>query len=261
KSPGRSTAVFTKEERQQKREIAAKLELWGVDGASQIAELLVSMGVGAGVEAMRPVLNGPNVLRLLSLAKVILSLNRNASNIEVAVDRVSTIVKALKRYIHRDANNDFVASDLTETIRTVLVLNSNVAKNTKTRIETRYEPIKLVECHQDEICQVWTNILDNALQAMASLDSEHLIEISVLDKGTFVQVVIQDNGPGIPQAIQDRIFEPFFTTKKAGIGTGMGLDISKQIIERHGGKIYFLSEAGKGTQFFVELPYLHAVES
>lgn len=261
KSPGRSTAVFTKEERQQKREIAAKLELWGVDGASQIAELLVSMGVGAGVEAMRPVLSGPNALRLLSLAKVILSLNRNASNIEVAVDRVSTIVKALKRYIHRDANNDFVASDLTETIRTVLVLSSNVAKNTKTRIETRFEPIKLVECHQDEICQVWTNILDNALQAMATLDSEHFIEISVLDKGAFVQVVIRDNGPGIPRAIQDRIFEPFFTTKKAGIGTGMGLDISKQIIERHGGKIYFLSEAGKGTQFFVELPYLHAVES
>jgi len=260
-SSGRMTSVFTKEERHQKRQVEAQLEQWEIDNASHIAELLVALGVGDGVGEMRSALGDPNALKLLSLAKVILSLNRNASNIEVAVDRVSTIIKALKRYIHRDANNDFVASDLTETLRTVLVLNSNVAKNTKTRIVTRFEPIKAVECHQDEICQVWTNIIDNAIQAMAPLETEHLIDISVADKGSFVQVVISDNGPGIPEAIQDRIFEPFFTTKKAGFGTGMGLDISKQIVERHGGKIYFISENGAGTQFFVELPYLHAVES
>ena len=256
----RISAVFSKEERLLKREMAAHLEQRGVGSASQIADLLVSLGCSSEIEAMLSVLSGPNALRLLALAKVILSLNRNTANISVAVDRVSTIVKALKRYIHRDANNDFLASDLTETIRTVLVLNSNVAKNTRTRIETRFQPIKLVECHQDEICQVWTNILDNALQAMASLESEHLIEITVSDTGTAAQVAIRDAGPGIPQAIQDRIFEPFFTTKKAGIGTGMGLDISKQIIDRHGGKIYFTSEGGKGTVFYVELPYLHAVE-
>lgn len=256
----RISAVFSKEERLLKREMAALLEQRGVDSASQIADLLVSLGCSSEIESMLSVLSGPNALRLLALAKVILSLNRNTANIAVAVDRVSTIVKALKRYIHRDANNDFLPSDLTETIRTVLVLSSNVAKNTRTRIETRFQPIKLVECHQDEICQVWTNILDNAIQAMASLESEHLIEITVSDMGTAAQVAIRDAGPGIPQAIQERIFEPFFTTKKAGIGTGMGLDISKQIIDRHGGKIYFTSEGGKGTVFYVELPYLHAVE-
>jgi signal transduction histidine kinase len=64
----------------------------------------------------------------------------------------------------------------------------------------------------------------------------------------------KDNGPGIPEDIRPRIFEPYFTTKEKGVGTGMGLDISRQIIENHRGKIYFETETGKGTTFFIEIP-------
>jgi signal transduction histidine kinase len=72
--------------------------------------------------------------------------------------------------------------------------------------------------------------------------------------GNFVIVSVKDSGTGIPEEIRSRVFEPFFTTKAAGEGTGLGLDIVKKIVERHEGELYFDSEIGKGTTFFVKLP-------
>ena len=102
-----------------------------------------------------------------------------------------------------------------------------------------------------ELNQVWTNIIDNSIDA---LDGEGVISIRSRSEGNWVIVEIEDDGPGIPNDIQNRIFEAFFTTKPIGEGTGLGLNISYNIIvNQHGGDIRMVSEPGK-TVFEVWLP-------
>lgn len=98
--------------------------------------------------------------------------------------------------------------------------------------------------------QIWTNLIDNAVQAMGGKGK---IQISTARDGDRVKVQIQDNGPGIPDAIKDRIFEPFFTTKGVGVGTGLGLDIVRRIVWHHGGDVRVDSKPGD-TRFKVWLP-------
>jgi signal transduction histidine kinase len=103
--------------------------------------------------------------------------------------------------------------------------------------------------------QVWTNILHNAIQAMNNAGTI-TINTSFSEENTQILVSIADTGEGIPQEIQAKIFDAFFTTKKMGEGSGLGLDISRKIIDKHKGKIYFQSEEGKGTTFYVEIPFV-----
>jgi signal transduction histidine kinase len=107
-----------------------------------------------------------------------------------------------------------------------------------------------VLCYPDELNQVWTNLIHNALQAM---DNQGTLTIEAVQKDTSVLVKITDSGKGIPPEILPKIFEPFFTTKPAGEGSGLGLDIVKKIIEKHQGKIDVESVPGK-TAFTVSLP-------
>jgi signal transduction histidine kinase len=107
-----------------------------------------------------------------------------------------------------------------------------------------------------ELNQVWTNILDNAIDALSEMPAgEGLITISTHTEDDWVILEIEDNGPGIPADIQSRIFEPFFTTKPPGVGTGLGLDISYNIVvNKHRGDIKLESEPGK-TCFQIWLPF------
>ena len=102
---------------------------------------------------------------------------------------------------------------------------------------------------RDRLNQVWVNIINNALQSM---DYDGTLTIATRREGDDVAVSFADTGHGVPEDIRDRIFEPFFSTKKCGEGTGLGLDICRRIIDRHGGRIEFTSGAG-GTVFTVFL--------
>jgi signal transduction histidine kinase len=104
--------------------------------------------------------------------------------------------------------------------------------------------------HGGELNQVWTNLLDNAADAV---DGDGRIAVKAYRDGGFVVVEIADNGPGIPREIQGRVFEPFFTTKQVGEGTGLGLDIVRRIVIAHGGEVAFNSKPGE-TRFVVRLP-------
>ena len=112
-----------------------------------------------------------------------------------------------------------------------------------------------IEAYGSELNQVWTNLIDNAADAIHSAempDGVITVRAESVDDGVVVE--IEDNGPGIPQEIQSRVFDSFFTTKPPGSGTGLGLDISRSIVmTRHGGSISVTSEAGR-TVFRVELP-------
>jgi signal transduction histidine kinase len=114
--------------------------------------------------------------------------------------------------------------------------------------------LPLVPVYAGELNQVWTNIIDNAVQAMAGQSEPQRLTIRTSRDGDMVRVEIGDTGPGIPPEIRQRIFEPFFTTKPVGTGTGLGLDISYRIVvARHGGDLSVESEPGD-TRFIVRLP-------
>jgi signal transduction histidine kinase len=111
-----------------------------------------------------------------------------------------------------------------------------------------------VPVYAGELNQVWTNIIDNAVQAMAGQSEPQRLTIRTSRDGDMVRVEIGDTGPGIPPEIRQRIFEPFFTTKPVGTGTGLGLDISYRIVvARHGGDLTVESQPGD-TRFIVRLP-------
>jgi signal transduction histidine kinase len=105
-------------------------------------------------------------------------------------------------------------------------------------------------CNPDELNQVWTNVIQNAVHA---IKGKGTLTISLFEEGDHVSVEIKDSGSGIPQEIVEKIWDPFFTTKDQGQGTGLGLGIVKGIIDKHKGKISVQSQPGS-TTFKISLP-------
>ncbi|WP_036096225.1 sensor histidine kinase [Leptospira weilii] len=176
-------------------------------------------------------------------------INRNIKNIRYAIRNIVRIVKALKSYSHLDQSKIFSPANLVEGLENTLIILHNQVKY-GIEVVRNFQEIPLVLCNPDELNQVWTNLIQNAVQA---LKGKGKVEISVFPLNDLVVVEIEDNGPGIPVKIQDRIWDPFFTTKDQGEGTGLGLGIVKGIVEKHKGKITLTSNPGK-TIFRVELP-------
>jgi len=131
----------------------------------------------------------------------------------------------------------------------VLTLCQNQLKK-GIEVVKNYEDIPDILCYPDELNQVWTNLIYNAIHAM---DGSGRLGIDIAGQGSDIAVRITDSGHGIPEAIRERIFEPFFTTKPAGEGSGLGLDLVRKIIDRHQGRIEVESQPGK-TTFSVFLP-------
>jgi len=248
----RDISVFSKEERQKKRALTSLFEDHHIENAPVVADTIVSLKLNDEDDSYLNFLKQPHAQRLLHILKILFSLKRNANNISVSVEKASTVVKALRSYIYKNISGDFEATDLSETLNTVLILTANMIKHSKTEVITHFETVPPIFCRQDEMCQVWTNLITNSIQAMG--EGGTLVINLRHDKASYITISFKDSGPGIPDNIKPRIFEPYFTTKEKGVGTGMGLDISRQIIERHKGKIWFESASGSGTTFFVQVP-------
>ena len=140
---------------------------------------------------------------------------------------------------------------------TLVMLGHKLKKGSVEVIREYEEGLPPVCGHAGELNQVWTNLLDNAIDAVAGHGK---IEVSARRENGRVLVEISDDGPGIPQDVQGRMFEPFFTTKDVGKGTGLGLDISRRVVvDDHGGDIRVESRPGE-TRFEVRLPISPAGE-
>jgi signal transduction histidine kinase len=166
------------------------------------------------------------------------------------VDRVAKIIFALKSFSRFGGVQVWTAADLAEGLETVLTIYQNQIKH-GTELVRRYEDLPRVRCLPDELNQVWTNLVHNALQAM---DHKGTLTVGLRREGSDVLVSVSDTGCGIPEDIRARIFDAFFTTKPAGEGTGLGLDIVRKIIDKHHGRIDVESEVGVGSTFTVRLP-------
>jgi PAS domain S-box-containing protein len=173
--------------------------------------------------------------------------------------RVAKIVRAMKEFSHPGAEEKRLI-DLNKAIDTTITVARNEWKYVA-EMETHFDPqLPLVLCHAGEFNQVILNLLINAAQAIAQSagdGSQHKgkIVVSTTSDQDWVEISISDTGAGIPEAVRSRVFEPFFTTKPVGKGTGQGLALAHTaIVRRHAGKIWFDSEVGKGTTFYIRMP-------
>ena len=169
--------------------------------------------------------------------------------IESSTSRISDLVGAIKEYTHMDQapvqNVDVVKSLET----TLTILNHKLKQGVV--VQRDYQPVPLlVNSFGSELNQVWTNIIDNAIDAMHGKGE---LRIRTYRDGDCVVVEIGDNGPGISEEVQPHIFEPFFTTKAVGEGTGLGLDTVQRIVKKHRGNIQVNSKPGD-TRFQIWLP-------
>jgi signal transduction histidine kinase len=171
------------------------------------------------------------------------------NEVSLGAERISEIVKSVKAYSYLD-QAPIQEVDIHEGLENTLVILRHKLKEGVKVTRDYTAGLPHIESYGSELNQVWTNIIDNAIDAMQG-KGELLVRTYL--KGQNVVVEIQDNGPGIPVEIQQRIFEPFFTTKPPGMGTGLGLHIAYTIINNHYGQIRLTSEPGK-TCFQVTLP-------
>ncbi|MCV2351531.1 ATP-binding protein [Paucibacter sp. Y2R2-4] len=241
----------SREERAVVKALTRALEQAGLIPARSLASLLAQLGLSELPEAMLPLLRHPQRERILQAVQGVSTVVRSANNINTAVERVAKIVFALKRFSRVDSSGEWQSIDLVENIETVLTIYQNQIKQ-GCELVRRYEAdLPPLPCLPDELNQVWTNLIHNALQAMPK---NGRLTLGIRREGEDLVVSVGDNGCGIPEPIRARVFDPFFTTKPVGEGSGLGLNIVKKIIEKHRGQIELSSEMGVGTTFSVRLP-------
>lgn len=246
-------SLTTKEMRLIKREMITVLEGKGIAISEDLADFLVSIGCKEFLDSWIEPFQKESGKNFLESIKEIISMLQNAQTIQIASERAGKIVKSLKNFSHFDPNAEKKSASINESIETVLIiLNSNFKGGVELVKELGEVPS--IPCYPDELNQVWTNLIQNAVQAM---DGKGILKVKTefrsFGKENFVAVTIEDSGKGIPKEYKEKIFDPFFTTKPVGEGTGLGLHITKQIIEKHEGKIEIESQAGR-TAFTILLP-------
>ena len=210
--------------------------------------------LGKRLAELRTLLDGrearscPNASRLAELMQ---SIDLLLGNVREGARRTSKIVTDLKNFSRPDDDDLSCQLDLNQCLESTLAL---ALPEYKHRIEVTREfapDLPLVPGSQGQICQVFMNLIINAVHAQPDKGS---LLIRTFGAGDGAHVVFKDQGPGIPKKIQKRIFEPFFTTKEVGKGTGLGLSVSFGIINKHQGRILVRSEPGQGAEFEVILP-------
>ncbi|MDY7012362.1 MAG: cache domain-containing protein, partial [Cyanobacteriota bacterium] len=238
-----------KQERKFRRTLTRQLEERALEPADTLADTLVDMGIYEDIEAFFPLFHKANRLHILEIAYKLSALQRGIHIVNKATERASKVVFALKTYARYDSSGEKILTNLTEGIETVLTLYHNQLKQ-GVEVLRHYHPIPPIRCYPDELNQVWTNLVHNAIQAM---DNRGTLMIDLSQQEDRIVARFTDSGKGIPPEIASKIFEPFFTTKPPGEGSGLGLDIVRKIIQKHQGTIEVESVPGK-TTFSILLP-------
>lgn len=240
-----------KEEREHKKLLTKTLEQQDIADAREKAGLLVDCGITTLTDELKPLIQSDHALSALEVAYSLYQQFQNANNINLATEKASKVIFALKSYSHVDKDEDARKANICDSIEHVLTLYHNQLKR-GIEVVKEFEEVPEIKCRVDELNQVWTNLLHNAMQAMKGRGK---LIIRVMNTGTTLKVSFTDNGPGIPEAIIDQIFEPFFTTKPMGEGSGLGLDIVQKMVQKHNGTIRVKSVRGN-TTFTVRLPLI-----
>lgn len=231
-------------------ELARSLDAQGQEGW-RLAPVLAEAGLDEGWIDRVAALAGPATGAALDWVTASLSARGLAAEVEASAERISKIVSAVKDYTYMD-RGELQDVDVNAGLESTLTILKHKVKQGDVTIVREYDPkLPRVPAAGSELNQVWTNLLDNALDAVDGKGTITIRTGAVGDERVVVE--IEDDGPGIPADAQSRVFEPFYTTKPAGSGTGLGLDISRRIVIGHRGSIVLTAAPGR-TRFTVSLP-------
>ena len=236
-------------------DIEAILQQHGISNGWEYAPSLVESGVQPAplklmLDSVRRDVAGPALKRVSALVEI----NDLLSELENSTSKISDLVRAIKEYSYMD-QAPVQDVDVTKGLENTLTIMAHKLKKGVTVKRDYHATPLLVNSYGSELNQVWTNLIDNAVDAMHGKGELRIKTYAQQDSAV---VEIGDSGPGIPAEIQSRIFEPFFTTKGVGEGTGLGLDTVMRIVRKHHGSIRVTSVPGD-TRFQVRLPAAAAV--
>jgi signal transduction histidine kinase len=216
----------------------------------RLAPPLAEAGVGEAWVAEVEEAAGPALEAALEWVVASLTARGLVRDLHDSAERISAIVSAVKDYTHMD-RAETQSIDLREGIESTLTMLAHKLKRGDVEVVRDYDPaLPPIVAHASQLNQVWTNLIDNAIDAV---DGHGTIRLRTCRSGEEAVVEVIDDGPGVPEDVRSRIFEPFFTTKEVGAGTGLGLDIVRRIVENHHGQVRVDSEPG-ATRFQVRLP-------
>jgi signal transduction histidine kinase len=232
--------------------LAAWLTRHGVaDREWTIAPALAAAGADLDwCERAATILEGPALEPGLEWVASALSSGTLLGEVKESSRRISALVAAIKSYSQMDRAS-MQRIDVTDGLETTLVMLGHKLRDGVTVVRDYGAGVPPVQAHAGELNQVWTNLIDNAVEAM---DGKGTLWLSTRAEEDDVVIEVGDSGPGMPPHVAARAFEPFFTTKEVGKGTGLGLDIARRIVmERHGGTIVIDSRPGR-TVLRVRIP-------
>jgi signal transduction histidine kinase len=240
-------------ESDKEEQIISWLDTQGVADSWKLAQTLVSVGLDTvHLDTIRNNLPSDSLPDVLSWLDARLSAEVLLQEIEQSTVRISELVKAIKTYSYMD-QAPIQEIDIHEGLESTLTILSHKLKAGSITVTREYDrTLPRISAYGSELNQVWTNIIDNAIDAIGERHGNILLRTKRENNNIVVEIA--DDGPAIPQDIQSRMFEQFFTTKGVGKGTGLGLSISYRIVvEMHKGDISFTSKPGD-TRFEIRLP-------
>ena len=240
------------EQSDREEELAAWLEEKGVENSWRLAPTMVGAGwarqdIQCAQEAFPPQILSDT----LNYLNALISSIQLVGTVEESITRVTDLVTAVKKYAYDDKRGQQQV-DVRDTLMSTLTILGHKFRAKQLQVETLFEPhTSAAFCIGSGLAQVWTNLLDNAIDAAPERSS---IAVRLWQEAASVCVSILDHGPGIPREHWEHIYQPFYTTKEVGVGTGLGLDIAHRIVvSNFHGDLTFTSEPGR-TEFIVRLP-------
>jgi signal transduction histidine kinase len=231
---------------QREEELRGWLEDHGVSRAWDLAGTFADAGLSVeDFTRFAKAVPAPLQTSALGWVACRLSVHRIVSEIASSSDRISQLVGSVKAYSHMDRSPEHKPTDVREGIDNTLTLLGHKIKKKGIRLARDYaDDLPPIPANAGELNQVWTNLVDNAIDAVGEGGT---IRIKARSDEAHVIVNIIDDGHGIPEEIRNRVFEPFFTTKSVGDGTGLGLDIAMRIVKTHRGSLTITSTPGQTT--------------
>ena len=235
-------------------DLAACLESHAVENSHETAENFIEFGFTCDdVNEIASLVPSKYLSPVLNWINNNLVTEKMVNEIQEASQRIEKLVGAVKNFTHMDRGSDKEYFDIHSGItNTITMLAHKIRKGNIQLVENYDTSLPAVKGLVGELNQVWTNLIDNALDAM-EVNDKGTLQIRTKKDREFVEVSIIDDGPGIPDEIKNRIFDPFFTTKEIGKGTGLGLDVVSRIVRQHDGSIKVNSVPGR-TEFVVCFP-------
>jgi signal transduction histidine kinase len=250
--PHKPSAMSSMEQADAEDELASWLEEHGIENAWKLAGTLSGIGFdGRTLECAQHEFPGNTLSDPLNWIEALISSVQLVGTIEESVSRVTDLVSAVKKFAYEDKPQRHQL-DVHDSIQSTLVILGHKFRQKELIIQKLFAPgLPQISTCGVGLSQVWTNLLDNAIDASPQKGT---VAVRTWQEGDNVCIAVVDDGPGIPEENRKLIFEPFFTTKPTGQGTGLGLDIVRHIVvDKFGGEIQLNSVPGK-TEFTVKLP-------